>query len=173
MEAQMEQLQKDDSSWEIFCDDWKVQCENNNEDFNDYAFGTFAVLRDLIDNPENNSGVFAVKANGSYVSVCQINVASLPNYPSPVLRVRYLTLSPDFDFGAKTVDEYADALVCSLIGVIAVSDSDGVFNAKNIKFHLRSPSDQPFFKALGKGLNETDSFTSVQTVGAWLYITKS
>lgn len=164
-------LLKSDRSWDTFKDDWEAQCSAYDEEFSSYAEGTFAMVGDLVEKEDKAAGLFAIKLNGVHVSMCQLNKASIPGYSSPVLRVRYMTLSPEYDYGDKNIDEYADVLVATFAMVLAVSNK--IMEAKHIKFHLRSPADRQFFALLGKGFDESDMFHSVQVRGAWLYVTKS
>lgn len=45
--------------------------------------------------------------------------------------------------------------------------------AKEIKFHLRSPQDYDFFRAVRPSLAKISRFESVEMKGAWLYITRT
>lgn len=166
------QLLKEDGTWDDFQKDWEGQCKKFDEDFADFASGTFSVVGELVENKQRKAGVFAFCNRDTHISMCQINVAGLPKYDSPVMRVRFLTLCPDFDFGENTIEEYATALVAAFAGILALSNTEGDYGVNHINFHLKSPADRSFFSALGKGLNESDDFKSVQTVGSWLYITK-
>ncbi len=167
------ELSSSDGSWDAFKADWAQQCESFNEEFETYAEGAFSVVEELIEAPEKSAGVYACRLDGRHVSMCQVNVKGLPGYDSPVMRVRFLTLSPEFDFGDKSVDEYAKVLVVTLASILALSDEDGPMKAKYLKFHLSSPADRQFFALLGQGLNDDEDFTSVTLRGSWLYITKA
>jgi len=167
------QLLETDGTWDAFRDDWEGQCGNHEEDFSDYAANTFSVIGDIIKTEHQKAGVFAFCEDDKHMAICQINVAGLPKYDSPVMRARYLTLCPDIDFGDTTIDQYAKVLAHAFSGILALSDREDSYGAKHIKFHLRSPADRNFFTLLGQGLNDSEEFASVQTVGTWLYITKS
>ncbi|WP_313077348.1 hypothetical protein [Agrobacterium pusense] len=171
MDYKIIRLLKSDGSWDAFKADWEAQCAAYDEEFDTYAEGTFSVVKDLLEREHQAAGLFAVKLNGTHVSMCQLNRASIPGYSSPVLRVRFMTLSPEYDFGDKPVEEYATVLVATFATVLALSDTE--MEAKHIKFHLRSPADRQFFALLGKGFDKTGMFHSVQVRGAWLYVTKS
>ncbi|CVI22769.1 conserved hypothetical protein [Agrobacterium fabacearum CFBP 5771] len=171
MDLEIVRLLHNDGTWEAFKQDWEAQCAFYDEDFGSYAEGTFSVVGDLVQQEGAAAGLFAVKVDGRHVSMCQLNRANIPGYTGPVLRVRYMTLSPDYDFGDKPVEDYADILIKTFATVLAVSNK--LMKADHIKFHLRSPADRQFFAALGRGMDETDMFHSVQVRGAWLYVTKS
>ncbi len=164
-------LRQNDGTWDAFRADWEAQCATYEEDFSTYAEGTFSVVKGLLDTEGEAAGLYAVKVDDVHVSMCQLNKASIPGYSSPVLRVRFMTLSPEYDFGDKSVEDYASILVATFATVLALSNK--TMQAKHIKFHLRSPADRQFFAMLGKGLNETNVFHSVQVRGAWLYVTKT
>lgn len=170
MSFEIVRLKHDDGSWAAFRTDWEAQCSAFDEDFNSFAEGTFAVVSDLLNESGDSAGLFAVKDDDRHVSMCQLNRASIPGYSSPVLRVRFMTLSPEFDFGDKTIEDYSSVLVATFAAVLALSNT--AMEAKHVKFHLRSPADRQFFALLGKGLNDSNMFHSVHVRGAWLYVTK-
>lgn len=164
-------LAREDGSWQRFKDDWDKQCVEYGETLEGYAPGTFSVLDDLIHHPEANAGVYAFEANGHFSLVCQLNRASLPGYDSPVLRVRFVTVSPRYDLGEIEVDDYGRVLVSLLAGVLNVS-YESAMEARYVNFHLRSPADRAFFAAVGQGLDKASVFDRVKLSGAWLYVTK-
>ncbi|WP_370319532.1 hypothetical protein [Oricola sp.] len=162
-----------DGTWDVFEEDWRKQCESYGEDFADYASGTFSVLKEIIDEEHEKAAVFAFLSEKSHRSICQVNTKLIPGYDSPVMRVRFMTMCPDLDFGDNPIDDYIHALVHLFAGAMAISDEDPEFQARHVKVHLRSPNDRQFFSVLGAGLNEADEFESVRVAGSWLYITKS
>lgn len=169
-EFKLVRLLKTDGTWQAFADSWRAECEDLGEDFDGYAEATFSVVEELIDTEQQRAGVFALDWGGKFPVMCQINKAPLPKYDSPVLRVRFITLSPEYDLTEKTISEYGDVLVDLLGQVLGLAYLDGELKSRHIKFHLRSPSDQQFFRALGLGLSKHESFESIETRGAWLYI---
>lgn len=161
-----------DGTWEKFYDQWKKQCEIYDEDIDEFAIGTFSVVREFIKDKIHETGVFAVERNDECVAIYKANRALIPGYTTPVLRIRHLVVSPDFDFGDKPIDDYALALTSALIGAVRLSSEDPEFEANHLKFHLSSPADRQFFAALGKGLNQMGAYQTVHSTGSWLYITK-
>lgn len=159
-------------TWDEFEADWRSQCSQLGEDFDFYAEATFAVVSDLIEKENAKAGVFGLKIDGTYAAMCQVNKAGLPKYNSPVLRTRYMTLAPTYDFADKTTHEYGNVLVSLLFEVIKLAILDEALACQHVKFHLRSPQDVPFFSALGRHIRERDVFASVETRGMWLYITR-
>ncbi|NTG19987.1 hypothetical protein G6K93_05660 [Agrobacterium rhizogenes] len=169
-EEELVRLLTSDGTWKAFAEDWEKQCEPYEEDFSHYAEATFSVVRDIIETEQGNAGVFALRIKGKHVAMCQANRAMLPRYDGPVLRVRFITLSPELDLGDADLQEYGAILVSLLTQIIGLSLLDDKLKSKYIKFHLRSPADRPFFSALGKGLHEANFFETVAMQGMWLYI---
>lgn len=166
------QLFTKDGSWDRLRAQWTSQCQIFNEEFENYAAGTFGVLEPLAsgDNPE--AGVFALELDSEFSAISQINCTALPGYSGPVLRLRFLTLAPKFDFDTHSITEYSNLLMYIFSTVISLSSQEGPMNAKHLKFHLPSPSDRSFFAAVVTPLSKSDVFESVQMKGNWLYISK-
>ena len=165
------ELKQSDGSWDRLKAGWAAQCEAAGEDFSQYARGAFIVLDELAAAPERRAGVFGIQRGDELPDVvCQVNTTPLPGHPEPVLRVRMVTVCPDMDFGNRQEDAYIDALVNLFFGVVELQERD--LGAKEVKFHLRSPSDYAFFRALRVPLGKIADFESVAMHGAWLYVTK-
>ncbi len=158
-------------TWQDFEADWRSQCSDLDEDYDAYAEATLAAVRDIIEKENRRAGVFALRNQGKHHAMCQINKAGLPGYPTPVLRVRFMTLCPDIDLKDMPTSAYGDVLASLLKHVFLLAINDEEMNSKFIKFHLRSPADVQFFSVLGKGLHDTEYFEEVVARGAWLYIT--
>ncbi|NTF43056.1 hypothetical protein [Rhizobium rhizogenes] len=172
VEGEFVRLLEDDGTWQAFQDDWRAQCEPFEEDFDTYAEATFSAVREIIEKEKKKAGVFALRIEGKHVAMCQINTAAIPRYDAPVMRVRFITLSPEFDLAEKEIEDYANVMVELLTQVVILSRTSGEMKTRYIKFHLRSPADRQFFTAFGKGLHESKYFDNVATQGAWLYISQ-
>lgn len=171
-EFEFVRLLKSDGTWDAFCGDWKSQCDALGEDFEGYTEATFSVVDEIVTDFQRRSGVFALRQNGSHLAMCQVNLAALPGYEGPVLRVRFITLSPEYDLTNKTISEYGDVLVGLLGEVLELAYLDEDLTCRHIKFHLSSPADQQFFRALGMHIQEHNIFEKIETRGSWLYITR-
>ena len=169
--VQLIALTGENGGWQRLKEQWRAECAGYNEDFDGYAAGTFSVLEPLALGNEPRAGVFAFVRDGEHQAVCQANCTGLPGYVGPVLRVRFMTLSPKYDFGDHPIEEYARVLVNLFLGAVNLSYRDP-FEAQHIKFHLSSPADRPFFATLGTELGQQNLFDTVDVRGAWLYVTK-
>jgi len=168
------QLQQNDGTWDVFCDDWNRQCAAFDDDLESYGEGWLQVLRDLAADANAESrkaGIFAlIDAQGFHWAVCQVNCAAIKGYDGPVIRVRHIILCPHIDYGEADITTYGSVLAGVFAEVYARSGRQ--WPAGHIKFHLRSPEDQKFFGLLSTALAGTDRFSSVSMKGAWLYVTK-
>ena len=166
------QLSKDDGSWDDLCHNWRTQCEEFEEEFEDFAIAPMSVIRPLIESPEQRAGVYATVLDNHFTSICHINVAMLPKYDGPVLRMRHLTMSPRIDYGENTISTYADVIANNFLGTLDLSNKDGFMKSDHLKYHLRSPADHDFFTILGQHLSRLAQFETVQKAGSWLYVSK-
>lgn len=172
----VQSLLTSDGTWQAMQDDWKQQCETVGEPFEDYSPDVGRILQEIAEGRAEQTKLtkssvcaFREGENGRHWAVAMLNwVRMLPGSDGPTLRVRHLTVSPLLDFGAEPLEKYADVLVGAVSGVIHLSGN--IFEAKNLRFHLRSPEDINFFRALGLRLVETPYIESVETRGAWLYM---
>lgn len=170
-------LSDQNGSWAALKDGWRTQCDTFGEDFADYAVGTFAVLDPLAAEGHPRCGIFAFgrEAAGPLDAICQVNRTWLPGYDGQVLRTRFITYAPKYDFGE--LDEHSYAFVLTGIFMMTLGLSEGQIlpgmEAKYLKFHLRSPADRQFFSALQTPLSNVDRFERVAVTGSWLYVTKA
>ena len=150
-------------------DDWKRQAEDLGEAFYEDAYPE-DIFQELIGRANTRAGVFALKEGDSYLAVCQLNSAYLPGYTEPVMRMRHLTVSPTLDLSEDSALRYGRVLVEVFSEVVNLCTAKGDMASKHMKFHLPSPADRTFFAAVGHALHGADVFTSVESRGAWLYI---
>jgi hypothetical protein len=166
------QLHKTDGSWARLKTGWEEQCQAVDEDFGQYAQGTFLVLNQLAEAPERKAGIFAVQRGDDIADViCQVNTTPLPGHPEPVMRVRMVTVSPAIDFGTFDVSRYIDTLADLFIGITELSQQ-GELAANEFKLHLRSPEDFNFFRVVSRTLSKLSHFSDVRMHGAWLHVKK-
>ena len=168
---QFVRLLSSDGSWGIFEEDWKSQCADYGEDFEQYASASLPVLKEQATNPTPGVSVYALEREGSgFDSVVQATAAFIPGYSERVLRVRHMLMSPHFDFGDYGVDDYAKVLVRTFLSAAELAES-GEQSSRHIKFHLRSPAEREFFTAMLVPLGKAERFTDVAIKGAWLHMT--
>jgi hypothetical protein len=163
-------LRTSDGSWQRFRASWAEECERYGAVIEDYAPATLAELQRLADIGHPRAEVYALENNFRFECVCQANCTPLPGFDGPVLRFRFITYAPEFDFGDYQIEAYVGMVVRSFAAGLRLSETD--MPARHIKFHLRSPAERQFFASLGTQLSAMNVFAEVSTHGAWLQITK-
>lgn len=175
---EMHLLSPTDGTWDAFRADWEAQCIEVGDIFEEYAPDSLKVVAEIVagtlisvggDNVTKVGALFDAESE-RYYGCCMLNRTRLPNTVGHTVRIRHLLVSPLLDYGVAPVELYPDVLIGVLSGVVHLSSTEMV--AEHIRFHLRSPEDQAFFKAFGTDLAGSGFFASVQTHGAWLYISK-
>lgn len=170
MDHHLEKLLVSTGTWGLFEADWRAQCGAFGEDFDQYAIGSLPVLREMAEQSNPEVAVVALRADdGSYAAVAQVNSTHLPGYEGKVLRVRHMLLSPTFDFGELSIEDYAGVLSRMFSRTVSLAFSD--MPSQHVKFHLRSPADRQFFSNALTALKDFELFNSVAMRGAWLYLT--
>jgi hypothetical protein len=87
-----------DGTWNSLVTSWSKQCGQYGEDLDNYAVGAFSVLAPLAKHGHAKAEVYALKDGEEYSAVCQVNRTKLPDYDGHVLRVRFMTFAPKYDF---------------------------------------------------------------------------
>lgn len=171
MEHKFVRLNVHDGSWQKFIENWQIQCSQYDEDFSIYENEPIGVVKDLAhENTRDDAAAYALFDGTNFLAMCQINCTPLPGYDGSVLRVRMLYLSPHYEFGEYSIEDYMKLIISVFLNVIVISNRE--MPAPHIKFHLRSPADRQFFATFGAALDEANYFQSIGIRGAWLYITK-
>jgi hypothetical protein len=162
-----------DEEYKILVHGWREQCETADEDFETYTQIPLTVFREITEKDRDNTALYGLKTENGFDAICMLNHALIPGYDGPVLRVRHILLSPEFDLGDKQITDYAKTIVSILVNVLLLSENDTNMKANHVKFHARSPADIPFFSEIGQALDGTGAYTSVHHKGSWLYITRT
>lgn len=158
-------------TWDDLCADWKSQTEALGRVFDEELQLEADVLKPLVLRNALKAGLYALKGDGRYLAVCQINTVNIPGFKEPVMRIRFLTFAPSIDLGDVSIEAYVEVLIEMFFGVVNLCVSEGVMRAQHMHFHLPSPSDRQYFAAVGRNVAEQGTFKSVDSKGAWLYIT--
>lgn len=175
MDYSVRRISCEDGTWDQLISSWEIQCKEVEDDFANYAVDSMPVLAEAAATTEQASRARTTWAIGLYDSTRPLvaalaNLAPIPGYKSPVLRIRQLTVCPLLDFGALSDDTYADTLIELTWGIYRLSQNE--LAAGHIHLHLRSPADVAYFQAFGKNLDGSNVFDSVTHKGAWLRIDK-
>lgn len=168
------QIKKDDGSWDNLVVEWKAQCENFDEEYDQFAMASLPILADCAGSVDISEGVFALQENSKTRAICRANSVHIPGYAGKVLRIRHILMSPEVDFGDASIEEYARVLSKLFVGAVKISVV--ALPSPHIKFHLPSVADRQFFSYVENSISGTQSvrlFKSFKVRGSWLYITKA
>ena len=172
MATELVRVSRENGLWQKLLKEWNAQCEAFDENLDDYAVSSMAVIRPLAEATQTpNAGVYALTENDSFTGLCQLNVAFIPGYQDKVLRVRHIVHSPRFDFDdSVSIEDYTKFLSGLLVGVFHISNNE--MRAPNIKFHFKSPAERLFFDKMKSAVKDSGIADTVEMRGAWLYIRK-
>lgn len=158
-----------DRSWSKLKSQWETESASLREDFSTFAVGTFSALDPLAFKDARESGLFGLRHEDSFVAFCQVSRLLVKKYTSPMLRARFVTVSPKFDFGVASLEEYANVLVQIFSGVVWLARSQ--LPASHLRFHLRSPADAQYFAGLQACSIEQNPFREFGIRGSWVECT--
>jgi hypothetical protein len=133
-----------DRSWRSIKGQWKKDAEGVGEDF--ATFGSIAAFDALAAKESDNLGLYCLTDGERVHAACQVSRMLMSKYQSPILRARYVNVSPTYELGAAGTNEYAQILVALFSGVVWLSRD--TLAASHIRFYLKSPGDSQFFAAL-------------------------
>lgn len=138
-------LSDSDKSWSTLKAQWKSEAEKEGDDFSTSSADLAALDLLALQDPAK-AGLYGLYDGSLVRAVCQVNRLLMARYTSPVLRGRFLRLSPIYDLGVAGEKDYAQVLVALFSGVVWLSQNS--LPARHIRFHLRSPADGQYFAAL-------------------------
>jgi hypothetical protein len=133
-----------DRSWRTIKAQWKKDAEGVGEDF--ATFGGITAFDALATKEGDNPGLYCLTDGERIHAVCQIRRLLMSKYQEPILRARYVNVSPSYELGLARTNEYAQMLVALFSGVVWLSRD--ALTASHIRFFLKSPGDSQFFAAL-------------------------
>jgi hypothetical protein len=153
-----------DRSWGALKGQWRKAAEAIEEDFSTFASGPFAAL-DLQMQQGGKAGLYGLYEGTVPHAFCQVNKLLIPRFEGPVLRARFMTVSPLYDFGGKDLTGYGQLLVELFSGIVWLAHN--TMSASHVLFHLRSPNDAQFLAPL-QSVGAGSLFTRVAIKGAWV-----
>jgi len=162
-------LRQSDGTWERFKNDWLAQCEQNEEELESYS-STLSVIETFATRDFNNEWAIAIYDGERHLATaCAIRTMQ-KGLNGWTLRIREVTVCPLVDCGSLDEDVYIDTLSEILNGAIKLSEN--ALMARNIRLHLRSPSDFVFFRMFLRDITSKGVFESTESHGAWLTLVK-
>jgi hypothetical protein len=154
-----------DKSWPSLKSQWRRAAEGADEDFSTFALGPLAALDQLVMQGSGKAGLYGLYDGQVPHAFCQVNKLLMAKFEGPVLRARFMTVSPIYDFGTADLATYAQVLVELFSGVVWLSRN--TMSASHVLFHLRSPADAQFLAPLQATVPDSP-FAKFAIKGAWV-----
>ena len=79
-------------------------------------------------------------------AACQVSRLMMSKFPIPILRARFILVSPIYELGIANAGQYAQMMVALFSGIVWLSRDTMI--ASHIRFFLKSPGDSQFFAPL-------------------------
>jgi hypothetical protein len=153
-----------DKNWGSLKAQWRKTAEAADQDFSTYALGSLVAI-DLQMQQGGKAGLFGLYEGTVPHAFCQVHKLLIPRFEGPVLRARFMTVSPAYDFGSAGRDKYGQVLVELFSAMIWLSRDS--MSASHILFHLRSPADSQFLSPLQAPVPNSP-FDRFAINGAWV-----
>jgi hypothetical protein len=138
-------MKEPDRSWRSIKGQWKKDAESVGEDFSTFSTGMFSAFDTLT--KDGDSPHLHCLSDGERVhAACQVNRLMMSKFPNPILRARFIVVSPIYELGIADAGQYAQMMVALFSGIVWLSRD--TMTASHIRFFLKSPGDAQFFAPL-------------------------
>jgi hypothetical protein len=138
-------MKDQDKSWRAIKAQWKKDAESVGEDFSTFSLGNYSAFDGLTKDGENPT-LYCLSDGEKIHAACQVSRLMMSKFPAPILRARFVVVSPIYELGIADVGQYAQTLVALFSGIVWLSRDS--LSAGHIRFFLKSPGDSQFFAAL-------------------------
>jgi hypothetical protein len=138
-------MKEPDRSWRAIKAQWKKDAESIGEDFTTFSTGNFTAYDGLTKEGDHPS--LHCLSDGERVhAACQVSRLMMSKFPDPILRARFVLVSPVYELGIENATKYAQMMVALFSGIVWLSRD--TMAASHIRFFLKSPGDSQYFAAL-------------------------
>src|SRR3954464_4852397 len=109
-----------DKSWRSTKAQWKKDAESVGEDFSTFSSGSYAAFDALTKDGENPS-LYCLSDGEKIHAACQVSRLMMSKFPTPILRTRFIVVSPLYELGVAASAQYAETLVALFCGIVWLS----------------------------------------------------
>ena len=134
-----------DKSWRAVKAQWKKDAESVGEDFSTFSMGSYAAF-DALTKDGDHPTLYCLSDGEKIHAACQVSRLMMSKFPTPILRARFVIVSPIYELGVADAGQYAQIMVALFSGIVWLSRD--TLSAGHIRFFLKSPGDSQFFAAL-------------------------
>jgi hypothetical protein len=151
-----------DKSWRSIKAQWKKDAESVGEDFSTFSNGSYTAF-DALTKDGDNPTLYCLSDGEKVHAACQVSRLMMSKFPTPILRARFVVVSPLYELGVATSGQYAQTMVALFSGIVWLSRD--TLSAGHVRFFLKSPGDAQFFAAL-QVVTEHSPFSAFAIDGA-------
>ena len=151
-----------DKSWRAVKAQWKKDAESVGEDFSTFSTGGYTAYDGLTKEGDHPS-LYCLSDGERVHAACQVSRLMMSKFPNPILRARFIVVSPIYELGIANAAQYAQMMVALFSGIVWLSRD--TMAAGHIRFFLKSPGDAQFFAPL-QAATELSLFSEFTIGGA-------
>ena len=155
-------MKEPDRSWRSIKGQWRKDAESVGEDFTTFSTGIFSAYDGLTKEGDHPS-LYCLSDGERIHAACQVSRLMMSKFPNPILRARFIVVSPIYDLGIANAAQYAQMMVALFSGIVWLSRD--TMTASHIRFFLKSPGDAQFFAPL-QAATEQSPFSEFTIGGA-------
>ena len=115
------------------------------EEFSTFSMGSYAAFDGLTKDGDHPT-LYCLSDGEKVHAACQVSRLMMSKFPTPILRARFVSVSPIYELGVTDAGQYAQVMVALFSGIVWLSRDS--LSAGHIRFFLKSPGDSQFFAAL-------------------------
>jgi hypothetical protein len=145
-------MKEPDRSWRSIKGQWKKDDESVGEDYSTLSTGLFATY-DALTREGDGPNLYCLSDGERVHAACQVSRLMMSKFPNPILRARFIVVSPIYELGIADAGQYAQMMVALFSGIVWLSRD--TMTASHIRFFLKSPGDAQFFAPLKAATGES------------------
>jgi hypothetical protein len=141
----LQPMKDPDRSWRSIKAQWKKDAEGVGEEFSTFSMGSYAAFDGLTKDGDHPT-LYCLSDGEKVHAACQVSRLMMSKFSTPILRARFVVVSPVYELGQADTGQYAQILVALFSGIVWLSRD--TLSAGHIRLFLKSPGDSQFFAAL-------------------------
>ena len=113
-------MKEPDRSWRSIKGQWKKDAESVGEDFSTFSTGSFSAY-DALTKDGDNPNLYCLSDGERVHAACQVSRLMMSKFPNPILRARFIVVSPVYELGIANAGQYAQMMVALFSGIVWLS----------------------------------------------------
>src|SRR5947209_19988577 len=109
-----------DKSWRAVKAQWKKDAESVGEDFTTFSMGSYAAFDGLTKDGDHPT-LYCLSDGEKVHAACQVSRLMMSKFPTPILRARFISVSPIYELGVADAGQSAQIIVALFSGIVSLS----------------------------------------------------